>query len=272
MNIDTFAKIILFNENLEDKLLVDSNVTFNEFELYSIPQTPSRSSKIKFSDTQMKFPKRPTLHLDEKKAMALNSFANHELLAIEMMACALLIFPNATDEQIRMKKGILSALRDEQLHFKMYRNRMNELGYEFGDFPINDFFWKQMHKMDTPERFFAVMSLTFEAANLDFAIHYESIFKEIDDFKTAAILRKVYEDEISHVGLGVNYLNRWRGDKSLWEYYLTCLPFPLTPDRSKGALFHRESRVSSGMDESFISSLVNYKDDFKVTKRKGWEK
>ena len=31
--------------------------------------------------------------------------------------------------------------------------------------------------MTTPERFFAVMSLTFEAANLDFAKYYEEIFK-----------------------------------------------------------------------------------------------
>lgn len=273
MIVQEFARKILFGNRLEDKLFWPESIEFDDtFKLIELPKLPAREDKIQFSDQQLKFPKSGTLNLEDKKAVALNSFANHELLAIEMMAAALLIFPQETQEQTRMKRGIIGALRDEQVHFQMYRNRMNEIGYDFGDFPLNDFFWKQMPSMTTPEKFFAVMSLTFEAANLDFAKYYEGIFKSFDDHKTAGILKKVYEDEVSHVALGVTYLNKWREDKDLFQYYLETLPFPMTPDRSKGIHFLDSARLQAGMTQDFVDKVKNYKDDFDVTKRKSWKK
>lgn len=271
MKLEEFAKSILFSEDLNSKLFNPEHLEYEDFNLYEIPSFPSRNNQIKFTDKQLKFPKKNTLNLNDKKAVALHSFANHELLAIEMMACALLILPNNSEEMIKLKKGIITALKDEQVHFQMYRNRIQELGYEFGDFPLNDFFWRQMPNMNTAEKFLSVMSVTFEAANLDFAKYYEAIFTGFDDKKTAGILKKVYEDEISHVALGVNYLNRWRGDKSLWEYYLSVLPFPITPDRSKGICFVAEARSRAGLDHNFVENVKNYQDDFQVTKRKEWK-
>jgi len=67
--------------------------------------------------------------------------------AIEMMAAAILIYPHSTEEDVRFKKGIVTALKDEQKHLSLYIKRMNELGYEFGDFPLNDFFWRQLEKV-----------------------------------------------------------------------------------------------------------------------------
>lgn len=87
----------------------------------------------------MKFPKVNRLNETDKKAMALHSFANHELLAIEMMASAILLYPHATDEDVRFKRGIVTALKEEQKHLGLYIKRLNELGYQFGDFPLNDF-------------------------------------------------------------------------------------------------------------------------------------
>ena len=72
---------------------------------------------------------------------------------------------------------------------------MNDLGYEFGDFPLNQFFWKHMHQMKTPAEYLAIMALTFEAANLDFAHFYENVFREHGDIKSANILKVVYDDE-----------------------------------------------------------------------------
>src|SRR5690606_37167787 len=141
----------------------------------------------------------------DKKAVALNSFANHELLAIEMMASALLIYPHKTEDDLRFKKGVLVALKDEQKHLSLYIKRLQSLGYEFGDFPLNDFFWRQMEKLKTPAQYLAVMSLTFEAANLDFAQFYSRIFQEQGDLETARILQTVLEDEIAHVALGAHW-------------------------------------------------------------------
>ncbi len=261
-----FAKTILNGEGLEDKYLC-ATVEWSDWQEFSLPALPGRAGRIKFSDKQIKFPKAPHLHETEKKAIALHSFANHELLAIEMMAAALLVYPHVTDEDVRFKRGILSALRDEQKHLGLYIKRLNELGFEFGDFPLNDFFWRQMPKLKTPAQYTAVMSLTFEAANLDFAQYYAGVFRSYGDFETAKILDIVLEDEISHVAFGSHWMKRWREDKELWDYYMTSLPFPMTPARSKGIGFDPIIHQRAMGDEVFTEKLRLYEDDFKITKR-----
>jgi uncharacterized ferritin-like protein (DUF455 family) len=271
MYLDEYCKKILLGQSLADKLTHIACVKFRETIAFDIPALPARENRIQFSTKKLRFPK-GHFHEVEKKAIALHTFANHELLAIEMMACALILYPHNTDELKRFKYGVVKSLQDEQKHFKLYVARLNDLGYEFGDFAINDFFWNQMHRLKTPSQYFAAMALTFEAANLDFAHFYKHIFLELGDTKTANILDIVLEDEITHVNLGVTYLNRWRGDKDLWTYYNESLPFPLTPARSMGQNFVEEARVKAKMDFAFIEKLKKYEDEFAITKRKEWKK
>lgn len=275
MNAYEYAKLLLESPYLEDKLTDSSIVDDLNFHKLSdgiADLRPARDKKIAFSDQQAKFPKRGSFHLDEKKAMALHFFANHELLAIEMMATALMYIPIEDKAQYkRIATGLLSTIDDEIKHFKLYRSRMNDFGIDFGDLPVNDFFWRQMQKITSFEEYFAVMALTFEAANLDFAKFYRDIFAGVDDKKSAAILNVVYEDEISHVGFGIHWLNRWRNDKSLWDFYVQSLPDLLSPARAKGMVFDHEGRVRTGMDEDFIDKIKNFQDGFIVTQRKEWK-
>jgi uncharacterized ferritin-like protein (DUF455 family) len=269
-NYSDFARQILEGTDLTSKL-TDFNFDWSEWQGYELPEYPGRAGKLVFTDKVNKFPKIGRLNEDDKKAAAIHSFANHELLAIEMMAAALLIYPHRNEEEIRFKKGVLTALKDEQKHLQMYIKRINELGYAFGDFPLNDFFWRQMPKLKTPESYLSLMALTFEAANLDFAQYYSGIFKSLGDTKTSAILDEVLEDEISHVALGAFWMKKWRQDKSLWDYYRECLPWPLTPARSRGINFDTKIHMRAMNDEEFVQKLVTYDDDFIVTKRYGYE-
>ncbi|EQC47184.1 DUF455 family protein [Bacteriovorax sp. Seq25_V] len=274
MNVIEYAKLILNSSSIEDKLLDPSVVTSLDGSTADFEKLkdlmPAREPRISFSSTQIKFPRKNTLHLNDRKALALHFFANHELLAIEMMAAALLYLPLNDNYSKRIRMGILQTIKDEQKHFKLYRHRMNDFGIDFGDFPVNDFFWRQMQKMKSINEYLAVISLTFEAANLDFAKNYGSIFAAVDDDKTAKIMDIVYQDEISHVAFGVTWLNKWKEDKSLWQYYVDSLPDLLTPARSKGTIFDFEGRVKSGMDEDFVSKIRDYRDEFTVTNRKEW--
>jgi uncharacterized ferritin-like protein (DUF455 family) len=263
---------IVWGESLENKLNDLSQIKIDwNFNPIDLPQKAGRCQKIKYSNEKIKFPKKMTDNLN--KAIALNSFANHELLAIEMMALALVYFPHHQDdrESILFKKGILAALKDEQKHFKLYHQRMHELGFDFGDFPLNDFFWNQLSRLTTPEAFSAAMALTFEQANLDFATYYRDYFKSIDDSKTASILDTVLTDEIAHVAIGARYLNTQKNEKSLWEYYTEVLPFPLTPNRAKGKVINLEARKQAGLEQDFIDSLIDYRDGFAITHRKEWK-
>jgi uncharacterized ferritin-like protein (DUF455 family) len=272
MDIIKHAHQILFSDNLAEKLsFPELDNSFVEHSPILIPKVPARSDKHKFSDKKLKFPKRPALINDDKKAQALHFFANHELQAMEMMAAAILMFPTKTLEDHKFKVGIMNTLQDEKRHFLLYVKRMNELGMDFGDLPVSNFFWKQLPKIETPAQYCAFMALTLEAANLDFAKFYAGIFHSIEDFKTSIILNTVYEDEIGHVAIGRKWLNIWKGDVSLWQYFLQNLPEFITPARAKGMIFDEDGRKRAGLDADFISNVDNYRDDFLVTDRKSWK-
>ncbi len=271
MHYRDYAKQILLGESLEDKLLTHSDVEFSlKLEEFELPSNPGRSKKLQFDNEQTKFPRSASFHLEEKRGLALHFFANHELLAIEMMAAAMLVYPDTNLEMIKFKKGLYKTILDEQKHLKLYMSRMNDFKIDLGDFPLNDFFWRSMENMPTASHFYSGMAMTFESANLDFAQFYEKSFREVEDFKTANIMKVVLDDEISHVALGAHWLNQWRGDKSLWEYYRTHLPGVMTPARAKGIGFDKVIRTRVGLPDDFIMELDQFRDEFKVTNRKSW--
>lgn len=271
MHYREYARILLEGASLEDKLIPLKDVDYTEsLVLYDLPLNPARSHRLSFDNQQVKFPRNTSFHLEEKRGLALHFFANHELLAIEMMAAALLVYPDSSREMIQFKKGLIKTIQDEQKHLKMYLARMKQFGIELGDFPLNDFFWRSMEKCKTPSQFYAAMAMTFESANLDFAQYYEKSFRDVEDIETANIMKIVFEDEISHVALGAHWLNQWRGDKDLWTYFMSNLPGVMTPARSKGIHFDRSSRERAGLDSLFLDQLEAFRDDFKVTNRKSW--
>jgi uncharacterized ferritin-like protein (DUF455 family) len=261
---------ILFGGELVDKLTPINLSDIGRATIENAPELPTRSEAIQFSDVQLKFPKPHQLNDPHKKAQALHAFANHELLAIEMMACAVLVFAKTHPQEHVLLKSIAGSLKDEQKHFKLYVHRIEELGHQFGDFPLNTFFWNYMRKAATPEAFLAMMSLTFEQANLDFAIFYRDVFRQHGDEITANIMQVVLDDEIKHVAVGSFWLNKWKEDQELFEYYLACLPENLTPNRSKGILINKEVRIQAGLDDNYINKLISYDDNYKLTQRKTW--
>ncbi len=268
MTPEEFARRIIFGERLEDKLTTANITDFSTYDGGDIPIFPRREKKISFSQDRARFPKSHLFHLPEKRAMALHFFANHELLAIEMMASFLLKFPTKNENDKKLKRGILSALSDEQKHLTLYLQRMKELGVDFGDYPLNDFFWKQMIKIKRPEEFLAVMALTLESANLDFSAFYKNIFMEVEDFKSSEIMDVIFEDEISHVKLGIHWLNKARGERELFEYYQLNLPQNISPSRAIGIGYLRVNREKAGFDSNFIAKLENYKDPSPFLNRK----
>ncbi len=271
MNASYFepCRRIVEGTSLEDKLADLSQLEFGESKDYVIPDKPGRDPRFDFSEKRGKFPK--NFEAEESRGKALHFFANHELLAIEMMAAALLYFPHQTEDQIKFKKGIIQTLKEEQKHFKLYQHRMKNFGLEFGDLPVNAFFWRQMQSLKTPEAYLAMMSLTFEMANLDFMLYYQNAFRAVEDYQTADILQIVLDDEISHVAFGVHHLNRFKKDLDLWDYYCSLLPMPITPARSKGMVINHQARLEAGIDESFLQKAIQFQDDYRLTQRKSWK-
>ncbi len=183
------------------------------------------------------------------------------------MCLALLKFESNPD-LIAFKKSLINTIHDEQKHLKLYIQRIEDLGYEFGDFPLNDYFWSQSTQIQRPAQFSAMMSLTFEAANLDFSHHYMNEFEQIGDTQSAKVMKIVFDDEVNHVHLGLHFMNSWKSRKKIWDYYVENLIFPLTPARSKGMYYQREFRELAGFNSEYITSLESFNDGYKITNRK----
>ena len=262
-SIDELAQRVLFSENLDDKLkplpLSSDRPEEPAPRIILSPRlTPARADSIQFASGSAPRPRLPaSAHLvtDENRGTLLHFFANHELLAAELMALALLRFPDAPH---KFRVGLANTLREEQRHTRWYLARMKECGVEFGEFPLSPFFWDAVSSMESPIDYVSRLSLTFEQANLDYANYYSGVLGEAGDTKSAAILKRIYEDEISHVGYGLHWFRQWKEEsKSDWEALQSNLHFPLSPSRAKGNRtgFNVEGRRQAGFDDDYINQL-----------------
>ena len=264
MEIQEYAEMILRGASLRDKLhrpeVFSDSFAGNE---KLIPSHPNRSPLISLSkkyNQKKSFPNKNSLHLAENRGRVLHFFANHELLALELMALVLLRFPKAPKA---FRLGIAKTMLEEQEHLQLYLSRMNQLGIGFGEEHLNDFFWKCLAGVKSPIEFTAKMSLTLEQGNLDFSFYYWKLFESLEDHKTSAILEQVYRDEIGHVKHGIHWFRKFKyqanlSDKSDWEIYTSLLDKPLSPMRAKGLTFVRQARIDADLDSEFIEQIEHY--------------
>ena len=258
MEIRQFAEQVLFGTRWEDKLTAldryEDHAPGAGIETPSAPGRPPglgldewhHREKLRFRDVRH-------FHSEKERGLVLHFFANHELLALELMALALLKFPQAPE---KFRRGLVQTLKDEQEHVRLYQQRMQEIGVKFGEIPVGDFFWQAIGPMETPLDFVTGLSLTLEQANLDYAKHYAAIYRQLDDPETAAILERIYRDEIGHVKHGLTWFRRWQeSGLSEWEAYRRALRFPLGPARAKGIGFNRTGRLKAGLSADYIDEL-----------------
>ncbi len=260
MELRQLAETVLFSRSLADKLRgcdLNSLSDLSPGSAIAIPSAPVRPAGLaaEFRPKQERPESRPAaLDASIERGRMLHSFANHELLAAELMALAILRF---TDAPQAFRLGVARTLLDELRHLQAYLSRMRQLGVELGEIPLSGYFWRSMSSAATPMDFVTRMSLTFEQANLDFARHYANAVQQMGDTETHQLLVTVYEDEIRHVAHGLHWFREWKGgaDESDWDAYRRSLPFPLTPARAKGSIFDEEGRRRAGLSDEYIQQL-----------------
>ncbi len=257
MELRDFAEQILFAPTLEAKLRAPEAITDERPGPPIVaPATPGRPTRLRFKppgSRKADFPGTHRLEEESERGRLLHFFANHELLATELMALALLRFPEAP---AAFRRGVLRTLQDEQEHTRLYLDRMKSCGIEFGQLPVSGYFWRAISGMANPMDFVAGLSLTFEQANLDFARHFARAFTAVGDAESARLLDRIHRDEIAHVASGLKWFRRWKNPgQSDWEAFCQQLKFPLSPQRAKGPALDVEGRRAAGLEANFIDAL-----------------
>lgn len=195
------------------------------------------------------------LNGEEGRARALHSFWHHELQAAELMAWAVLAFP---ETPLAFREGLVRIARDEIRHMRIYAEQIERLGFRVGGFAVRDWFWERVPAVRTPAEFVAVMGLGLESANLEHAASFAARFREAGDEEGARAQEIVGREEIAHVRFGVTWFETFTKPLD-FESWRSSLPKPLSPLLMRGTPLQREARRKAGQPESFLDELESWK-------------
>lgn len=253
MELRTFAERVLHGRSLAEKLAAPDPFTDTTPGPARPLERPARPAALAFPAHRIKDTLPTDLDDDAERGRLLHRFANHELLALEIMASTLLRFPDAPPA---FRFGIARTMVEEQAHLQLYLSRMAALGVEPGEVPVNDFFWRCTETIASPYDYVLRMALTFEQANLDFTRTWRDRFAALGDRETVRALDIVYRDEIGHVRSGLQLFRQWR-DPAVgeWEAFEAGLVMPLSPARARGPVVDRAGRLAAGFTPEWIDRI-----------------
>ena len=255
MEIRTFAHRIVASPRVADKLRPPSRSLTDDAPGCPLRvKRPGRGAALAIvPSTASRVPAAAGFCDPAQRPRILHALANHELQAVELFAWALLAFPDAP---AAFRRGVLDILREEQAHVRLYQRRLEAYGKSLGDYPVTGYFWGKIDGLVTAAHFVCAMSLTFENANLDHTDEYAAAARSAGDQETAAVIDRIHDDEIGHVGFGWRWLKALKDeDESMWSAYVSRIDWPLRPALARGANFSPEGRVAAGLEPEFIRRL-----------------
>ena len=147
---------------------------------------------------------------------------------------------------------------DEAMHFALLDRRLHALGAAYGDLPAHAGLWDAAAStaQDSLARL-AVVPTVLEARGLDVTPSTVASFERVGDTRSAAILGRIYRDEIRHVGAGMKWFRY--GCDSVGEEPVT-LWRSLVRRHFRGAVkppFNDSARAEAGLSREFYAGIAD---------------
>lgn len=145
---------------------------------------------------------------------------------------------------------------EEAQHFRLLRERLRSLDYDYGDFPAHDGLWDMARRTAAdPLQRMALVPRVLEARGLDVTPAMIENLSAAGDGQTAAALEIVLRDEVGHVAIGsrwFEYLCRQRGlpPQATFQHLLQ--------EHFRGPLrgpFNRAARLRAGFSAAELDDL-----------------
>jgi uncharacterized ferritin-like protein (DUF455 family) len=213
---------------------------------------PGRPAQLRPARKARKFPGPGALQHVLGRARIVHTFVHHELQAAELMAWAILAFPETPRP---FRRGLLAICREEMRHMRLYAGYLQTCGVAYGDFTVRDWFWDRVPAATTAAHFVAVMGVGFEGGNLDHSERFARLFRDAGDVAGAGIVATVGSEEIRHVRFAAHWFRRFTGglDFDAWRAHL---PAPLSPIVMRGDEMNTLDRARAGLDGEFLARLA----------------
>ncbi|MEZ5831418.1 MAG: ferritin-like domain-containing protein [Dongiaceae bacterium] len=154
-------------------------------------------------------PKRKAGGSAEKRIALLHALAHIELNAIDLAWDIIARFGTAEMPRAFFEDWVKVG-EEEAVHFSLLQARLNQLDADYGDLPAHDGLWQAAEETahDLLARL-AIVPLVLEARGLDVTPDTIADFRRAGDDESAAILDRIYQDEIGHVAAGMRWFHHF---------------------------------------------------------------
>jgi uncharacterized ferritin-like protein (DUF455 family) len=146
---------------------------------------------------------------------------------------------------------------DEAMHFALLDRRLRSLGAAYGDLPAHAGLWEAAAATaHDPLARLAVVPTVLEARGLDVTPTTVASLERAGDLRSAAILNRIYRDEIRHVAAGVRWFHF--GCESLAEPPVEVWK-RLVRQHFRGVIkppFNDSARDEAGLSREFYAGLA----------------
>lgn len=151
-----------------------------------------------------KLPKR-RLGTTEGRVALVHAIAHIEFNAINLGLDAALRFEGMPDDYYR---DWLRVAHDEARHFRMLRERLVELGSDYGELAAHNGLWDMAEKTahDSLVRM-ALVPRVLEARGLDVTPGMIERLRQVEDQRTVELLEVILEEEEAHVAIGTRWFH-----------------------------------------------------------------
>ena len=216
-----------------------------------MPDAPSRPCQPQLlAPGQM--PKRRKGGNDANRIALLHALAHIEFVAIDLAFDLVGRFGAAFPREFAddwMKVGA-----DEAMHFVLLDRRLRQLGSHYGALPAHDGLWESAFETrhDALARL-AVVPMVLEARGLDVTPQTIARFEAAGDSSSAAILNRIYNDEISHVFAGTKWFETGCTNRRILPKYYWKI---LVNRHFRGSLkppFNDSARLSAGLSRDYYA-------------------
>lgn len=146
---------------------------------------------------------------------------------------------------------------DEAMHFALLDRRLRSLGSAYGALPAHGGLWEAADgtRHDLAARL-AVVPMVLEARGLDVTPATVASFERAGDARSAAILGRIYRDEIRHVAAGVRWFRQVCESRSLPP--VTAWP-DLVRRHFRGSVkppFNDSARDEAGLPREWLAGVA----------------
>jgi uncharacterized ferritin-like protein (DUF455 family) len=151
----------------------------------------------------------------------------------------------------------LSDGADEAIHFVLLDRRLRALGSRYGALPAHDGLWEAAEAtVDDALARLALVPMVLEARGLDVTPATVQRFEAAGDARSAAILGRIYRDEIRHVSIGAKWFKSVCESR---EIEIVSTWQRLVRTRFRGALkppFNDSARDEAGLSRDFYEGVA----------------